>query len=148
MVDADSHARHRRAGFEPDGVFEGFRITAGETPEDNHGAPGDMPWEFVQPLLEVAGELNRTEWLSVRSARFGRKEQFFFRTCFRIRFGLPHFHLRATANGLDLELFLVVIALQGLYFSVLFSELLFVGDRKSTRLNSSHIPLSRMPSSA
>ena len=28
------------------------------------------------------------------------------------------------------------------------TQLLFLGDRKSTRLNSSHIPLSRMPSSA
>ena len=37
----------------------------------------------------------------------------------------------------------------GFYFLVEISPLTFlVGDRKSTRLNSSHIPLSRMPSSA
>src|SRR5690349_14846076 len=102
MIDADAHPRHRRAGFEPDSVFEGFRITAGETAEDNHGTAGDMSWEFVQPLLEVAGKLNRTEWLGVRSAGFDRKEQFLFGGRFRIRFGLTDFHLRATANGLDL----------------------------------------------
>ena len=41
-----------------------------------------------------------------------------------------------------------LILLYGWYWTDTAVTLLIAGDRKSTRLNSSHIPLSRMPSSA
>ena len=43
---------------------------------------------------------------------------------------------------------MVLIALAASYAISIGAEVIFYGDRKSTRLNSSHIPLSRMPSSA
>src|ERR1051326_9407743 len=69
-------------------------------------------------------------------------------------YGAPRFYLAAQKIGVRAHIGAEVTCVDGWRYSLLVSSaegyknLCRLIDRKSTRLNSSHIPLSRMPSSA
>ena len=62
---------------------------------------------------------------------------------------MPNQHQNLNAEEVEVRIWGFVVIMVTLILAVIVIALLYsVTDRKSTRLNSSHIPLSRMPSSA
>ena len=92
--------------------------------------------EMAIPFRDLAYDTDKTDWVLEISRNIRRKGE-------RIRWS----SISAATNFADITRAGTLTGIQGIDDG-LGLDIQLYGDRKSTRLNSSHIPLSRMPSSA